>query len=80
VTWAAGGIWNLLLVSLGILAGVALGAPAAPVKPVGVFLGPWSPWVGLALLAIGYLLYQAIPVHTLPWVGSRLVRGNSQLQ
>lgn len=72
-TWVAAGIWDLLLLSLGILAGVAVGAPEAPPERAKQFLGPWSPWAGLVILALGYLLYQAIPVRTLPWLLAVLV-------
>jgi uncharacterized membrane protein YjjP (DUF1212 family)/uncharacterized membrane protein YjjB (DUF3815 family) len=68
VTWVAAGLWDLLLLALGTLAGVAVGAPEAPVESAKQFLGPWSPWAGLVILALGYMLYQAIPVRTLPWV------------
>jgi uncharacterized membrane protein YjjP (DUF1212 family) len=73
VTSVAAGIWDLLLLALGALAGVALGAPEAPLRPVKQFLGPFSPWVGLVILALGYLLYQAIPVRTMPWLLAVLV-------
>jgi len=66
---AAGGM-QLLLLALGILAGAQLvGVPGVSLDTVSARpLGPWAPWVGVALFGAGVLLYYCPPRASAGWV------------
>ncbi|MFZ3495972.1 threonine/serine exporter family protein [Streptomyces sp. 5.8] len=69
----AGAVNVLLLLAVGILAGVqAVDArPAAPPYPE-VF-GPWAGWVGAVLFLVGFTLYFSAPARTMPWMIAALL-------
>lgn len=70
----ASGINDLLLLALGILAGVTLGAPGAAPVPhfTGPVIGSWAPWAGLLALGVGFALFRSAPPRALPWLVAAL--------
>lgn len=64
----AGAVNDLLLLALGILAGITLAAPAAAIRPHVLGPGSWAPWVGVLALGAGYALYRSAPPRALPWL------------
>ncbi|PJI86617.1 threonine/serine ThrE exporter family protein [Luteimicrobium subarcticum] len=64
------GLAQLLLLAFGVVAGITvLGAPD---HTVGEFLPAWVPYVGVALVACGDVLYQSAPRHSLGWIALTL--------
>ncbi|MFI6598126.1 threonine/serine exporter ThrE family protein [Nonomuraea sp. NPDC050536] len=59
----------LLLLTFGILVGtsVATQAPIPP-GPAAHGLGAWAPWVGVALLGVGFVVCYSAPRRLLPWL------------
>ncbi|PJJ55142.1 threonine/serine ThrE exporter family protein [Compostimonas suwonensis] len=61
------GTAQLVLLGFGVYAAVAMtGALTEGSSSPG--LGPWSPWVGVALTAIGYVLYSSAPAGSMIWI------------
>lgn len=66
------GIARLALLAFGVFAGIAVaGEPAASSAPAQ--LGSWAPWVGIALVSLGYFFYSSAPRRSLPWILYALV-------
>ncbi|WP_412540777.1 threonine/serine exporter family protein [Longispora sp. K20-0274] len=62
------GISRLLLLTFGIAAGTRLaGAQHADVALVPT-LGPWTPWLGVAVFGLGVYLYFSAPARSLLWL------------
>ncbi len=69
------GIVTLALLSFGILAAATLvGTPANDLvdNPLSR-LGPWAPWVGLVLVAVGTHLHHCATRRSVPWILAVLV-------
>jgi uncharacterized membrane protein YjjP (DUF1212 family)/uncharacterized membrane protein YjjB (DUF3815 family) len=64
----AGAIYDLLLLALGILAGIHLASPAASVDPQVTLPSAWVAWLGVLALGCGYVLYRSAPAGLLPWL------------
>jgi uncharacterized membrane protein YjjP (DUF1212 family) len=61
------GLNVLLLLAFGILLGSHLiGAPDK--VPPGAAIGWWAPWIGVALVGIGFFLHFSAPARSLPWL------------
>ena len=66
------GLVQLLLLAFGILAASALFDIPARVladNPVNR-LGPWAPWLGVVVFALGNYLHLSSPARSLPWIFS----------
>ncbi|MGY0232632.1 threonine/serine ThrE exporter family protein [Longispora urticae] len=62
------GISRLLLLTFGVAAGTQLaGAHNADVTLIPP-LGPWTPWVGVAVFGVGVYLYFSAPARSLLWL------------
>lgn len=64
------GLVRLMLLSFGILAASSLFDVSARVltdNPVSR-LGPWAPWVGVVVFALGNYLHMSSPARSLPWI------------
>jgi uncharacterized membrane protein YjjP (DUF1212 family) len=69
------GVVTLALLSFGILAAATLvGTPATDLvdRPLSR-LGPWAPWVGLVLVAVGTHLHHCAARRSVPWILAILV-------
>ena len=64
------GAVQLLLFTFGVLAAIrVVGVDAAELSNVRVDeLGPWAPWVGLALVGLGVFVNVSAPRGVLPWM------------
>ncbi|KUI47841.1 hypothetical protein AU198_22410 [Mycobacterium sp. GA-1199] len=64
------GFMQIAQLAFGILiATQLLGADGSQLSPDVVNkIGPWSPWVGVAVYAVGVLLFLAPPLSFLPWL------------
>ena len=61
------GIAQLLLLTFGILVG--LGLAGSPPRGTGATqLGLWAPWLGVAIVAVGFLLYSSAPRGSLVYL------------
>ncbi|WP_214323216.1 threonine/serine ThrE exporter family protein [Nonomuraea sediminis] len=59
----------LLLLAFGILVGTSVATQAPiPAGPAVRGLGAWAPWVGVALLGIGFVVSYSAPRRLLPWL------------
>ena len=67
------GFARLGLLAFGVFAGISVGGtpPAPTVQPEQ--LGSWAPWVGIALVSVGYYFYSAAPRGSFPWILYALV-------
>lgn len=67
------GVARLGLLAFGVFAGISVGGtpPAPTTQPEQ--LGSWAPWVGIALVSVGYYLFSAAPRRSLPWILYALV-------
>ncbi|MDZ8200427.1 threonine/serine exporter family protein [Microbacterium sp. SSW1-59] len=71
------GIARLGLLAFGLYAGLSVaGAPHAS-APVDDRLGSWAPWVGIALVSLGYYLFSSAPRGSLLWILYALVAAYS---
>ncbi|MEV8250578.1 threonine/serine exporter family protein [Microbacterium sp. NPDC076768] len=62
------GIARLGLLAFGVYAGISIaGEPPAPTTAP-TQLGAWAPWVGIALVSLGYYLFSAAPRRSLVWI------------
>ncbi|NUT51053.1 MAG: threonine/serine exporter family protein [Saccharothrix sp.] len=62
------GMYSLLLLAFGILAGARLaGFPGVTITGTGS-LGWWAPWVGVLVFGIGQYLNSSGPTRSLPWL------------
>lgn len=67
------GIARLGLLAFGVYAGITVaGEPPAPTSAP-TQLGAWAPWVGIALVSVGYYLYSVAPRRSLLWILYALV-------
>lgn len=67
------GIARLGLLAFGVYAGISIaGQPPAPTTTP-TQLGSWAPWVGIALVGLGYYLYSSAPRRSLVWILYALV-------
>ncbi|GAA3641426.1 threonine/serine exporter family protein [Microbacterium awajiense] len=67
------GIARLGLLAFGVYAGLLVaGEPPSPSSNADP-LGVWAPWVGIALVSLGYYLYSTAPKHSLVWILYALV-------
>ena len=66
----AAGVMQLVLLALGIIAAAQLvGVPAESVLDVAARpLGPWAPWIGVALFGIGVVVYRCARPAALGWI------------
>ncbi len=66
----AGGIMQLVLLAIGIIAaGQLVGVPASDVTSTAVRpLGDLAPWVGVAVFGIGMAVHQCAPRTTVRWI------------
>lgn len=60
------GLAQLMLLVFGVVASVAVVGTPAPVAPEP--LGSWIAYVGVALVALGHVLYASAPRGSLPWI------------
>jgi uncharacterized membrane protein YjjP (DUF1212 family)/uncharacterized membrane protein YjjB (DUF3815 family) len=68
------GIAQLLLLAFGVFAGLQLFPATATVSARGADLLPgWSTWVGVSLVAVGFVLFQSAPSRSLPWITASLL-------
>ena len=65
------GIAQLLLLAFGVVAGVAVVGDFAPASG-GRPLGAWAPWIGVLLVAVGYLLFSSAPRGSFWWLALTL--------
>ncbi|UOQ59429.1 threonine/serine exporter family protein [Leucobacter rhizosphaerae] len=66
------GIARLGLLAFGVYAGISVaGSPAVTTAPEQ--LGSWAPWVGIALVSLGYYFFSSAPRRSLPWILYALV-------
>jgi len=65
------GIAQLLLLAFGVVAGVAVVGNLSPVT-AGEPLGAWAPWLGVLLVAVGYLLFSSAPPGSFWWLALTL--------
>lgn len=67
------GIARLGLLAFGVYAGISIaGQPPAPTTAP-TQLGSWAPWIGIALVSLGYYLYSSAPRRSLAWILYALV-------
>lgn len=67
------GIARLGLLAFGVYAAITVaGTPSTDTSAV-TQLGDWAPWVGIALVSLGYYLYSAAPRGSLLWILYALV-------
>lgn len=66
----AGGLMQLVLLSLGIVAGAELvGVPAASVSTIAAHpLGDLAPWLGVAVFGIGVAVFQCATRSSIGWI------------
>lgn len=66
----AAGVMQLVLLALGIIAAAQLvGVPAESVLDVASRpLGPWAPWIGVALFGVGVVVYRCARPAALGWI------------
>ena len=66
----AGGLMQLLLLALGIVAGAELvGIPAITVTAVAAHpLGDLAPWLGVAVFGVGVAVFQCAPRQSFGWI------------
>lgn len=62
------GFAALSLLAFGLYLGIMLTGISSPHTSSGDRLGAWAPWVGIALVAIGYYLYSVAPKRSLLWI------------
>jgi uncharacterized membrane protein YjjP (DUF1212 family) len=62
------GFSQLLLLTFGVFAGMALTGGFDDKVTVSATLGWWTPWAGLVFVAIGYFYYSSAPRRSLPWL------------
>lgn len=67
------GIARLGLLAFGVYAGMSVAGQAPAVTTQPDQLGPWAPWVGIVLVALGYYLFSAAPRGSLLWILYALV-------
>lgn len=65
------GFMQIAQLAFGILiATQLLGADGSQLSPEALNkIGPWAPWVGVAVYTLGVMLFLAPPLSFLPWVG-----------
>ncbi|ACQ81724.1 protein of unknown function DUF1212 [Beutenbergia cavernae DSM 12333] len=66
------GLAQLLLLAFGVVAGVTIAGPL-PQGTSDTTLGTWAPFVGIAVVSIGYFFYAAPSPRALPWIFVLLV-------
>lgn len=66
------GIAQLGLLSFGVFAAITVMHEHAATTPPAQ-LGPWAPWLGVVLTAIGYTLFSVAPRGAFPWILFALV-------
>lgn len=66
------GVARLGLLAFGVYAGISVAAEPTPTTAPEQ-LGAWAPWVGIALVSLGYVLFSSAPRGSLPWIFGALV-------
>lgn len=67
------GFARLGLLAFGVFAGLSVAGASAPVDGHPDTLGAWAPWVGIALVAVGFYLFSTAPRGSLLWILYALV-------
>lgn len=67
------GIARLGLLAFGVFAGISVAGEPVTSSSDTVQLGPWAPWVGIVLVALGYYLYSSAPRRSLVWIAYALL-------
>ncbi|RZT64707.1 uncharacterized membrane protein YjjP (DUF1212 family) [Leucobacter luti] len=62
------GLATLALLAFGLYVGIVVTGISHPHTSSAPHLGPWAPWVGVVLVAVGYYLYSVAPKRSLPWI------------
>jgi len=65
------GLSQLLLLTFGVVAAYAVASVEAVEAP-GAQLGAWSPWLGIALVAVGDVLFASAPKGSVWWIALAL--------
>ncbi|MGV8876976.1 MAG: threonine/serine exporter family protein [Rhodoglobus sp.] len=65
----AAGMMRLLLLAVGILsAGALVGVPTIKLDGAGEPLGPFAPWIAVAVFGVGITIYQCARPVSIPWI------------
>ena len=67
------GFARLGLLAFGVYAGLSVAGASAPVDGHPDTLGAWAPWVGIALVTVGFYFYSTAPRGSLVWIAYALV-------
>jgi uncharacterized membrane protein YjjP (DUF1212 family) len=62
------GIARLLLLAFGVAAGLTVTGGFSTIGTIGHGVGWWTPYLGIALVALGYVLFLSAPRGALPWL------------
>jgi uncharacterized membrane protein YjjP (DUF1212 family) len=65
------GVVQLVLLAFGVIVGATLVEPGAATQLVSEpqnLLGPWAPWLGVCLIALGTFVVLSAPSGALPWL------------